>query len=299
MRKITLIIALMVAVAAHAQLLYEITGKGLKQPSYLLATFHLAPSSFADSIPGYDTAFNNVAQVCGELEMDNLLDSINKEKMEKAMMLPEGKTLQSLLSADEMNRLNVLTKELIGMDFTNPMLAAQLGRLTPAALTTQFGVLIYLKENPAFASTEGIDGFVQKQATEKGKKVIGLETIDDQIYVLFNSQTLERQKQLLMCEVDHKDYQMQLSRDLVNAYREMDLDKIKQLTDFKYNDLCDSTPEEEELLIYGRNKKWMTSIPAIMSDQPTLFAVGAAHLVGEEGLLSMLRKEGYTVNGMK
>ena len=299
MKKITLILFMMVAVATQAQILYQITGNGLKHPSYLLGTYHLAPASFADSIPGFNSAFNNVEQVCGELQMDNLLDSVNMMKMQNAMMLPEGKTIQSLLTADEMNRLNALTKELMGVDFSNAMVAAQLGKFTPAALTTQFSVLMYMKEKPDFASTQGIDDYVQRLATEKGKKTIGLESIDDQMFVIFKSQTLERQKQLLMCMVDHKDYEMQLTRDLVSAYQAMDLNKIESLTDMKFNDQCDSTPEEEETLIYGRNKNWMKSIPSIISEHATLIAVGAAHLVGEEGLLSLLRQKGYEVKGVK
>ena len=299
MKKITLILFMMVAVATQAQILYQITGNGLKQPSYLLGTYHLAPASFADSIPGFNSAFNNVEQVCGELQMDNLLDSVNMMKMQNAMMLPEGKTIQSLLTADEMNRLNALTKELMGVDFSNAMVAAQLGKFTPAALTTQFSVLMYMKEKPDFASAQGIDDYVQRLATEKGKKTIGLESIDDQMFVIFKSQTLERQKQLLMCMVDHKDSEMQLTRDLVSAYQAMDLNKIESLTDMKFNDQCDSTPEEEETLIYGRNKNWMKSIPSIISEHTTLIAVGAAHLVGEEGLLSLLRQKGYEVKGVK
>ena len=299
MKKITLILFMMVAVATQAQILYQITGNGLKQPSYLLGTYHLAPASFADSIPGFNSAFNKVEQVCGELQMDNLLDSVNMMKMQNAMMLPEGKTIQSLLTADEMNRLNALTKELMGVDFSNAMVAAQLGKFTPAALTTQFSVLMYMKEKPDFASAQGIDDYVQRLATEKGKKTIGLESIDDQMFVIFKSQTLERQKQLLMCMVDHKDSEMQLTRDLVSAYQAMDLNKIESLTDMKFNDQCDSTPEEEETLIYGRNKNWMKSIPSIISEHTTLIAVGAAHLVGEEGLLSLLRQKGYEVKGVK
>ena len=69
--------------------------------------------------------------------------------------------------------------------------------------------------------------------------------------------------------------------------------------DAKLNNTCDSTPEEKETLIYARNDNWMKQMPEIMKQKSTLFAVGAGHLPGERGVLALLRKAGYTVEGVK
>ena len=134
---------------------------------------------------------------------------------------------------------------------------------------------------------------------EKGKKVLGVETVDDQIFVLFKSQTLERQLQMLMCMVKHQDLELQLAEQLVKAYYNQDIESIKDITDQKFNDECDSTEEEEEALIFGRNAKWVKAMPTIMGETPTFFVFGAAHLVGEKGVLQLLRNAGFTVEGMK
>ena len=50
------------------------------------------------------------------------------------------------------------------------------------------------------------------------------------------------------------------------------------------------------MLLSNRNRAWMEQIPKMLADAPTLVVVGAAHLVGDEGLLSLLRQSGYTVD---
>ena len=69
--------------------------------------------------------------------------------------------------------------------------------------------------------------------------------------------------------------------------------------DAKRGNSCDSTPEEDEVMIYGRNADWAKRLPAIMREKSTFLAVGAAHLPGERGLLQLLRAAGYTVEPVK
>lgn len=122
--------------SAQAQLLYKISGKGLKVPSYIVGTYHLAPASYADSIPGLRAAFEATEQVCGEVDMLETMKPENLAKMQEAQMLPEGKTLSSLLTAEQLNRLNALLREVMGVDLTNPAMAGQLDKVTPMALET-------------------------------------------------------------------------------------------------------------------------------------------------------------------
>ena len=296
---IILFFTVLMSVTANAQLLYRITGNGVVKPSFLLGTYHLAPSTFADSIPGFRQAFQSSDQVCGELDMELMQSPSEMMKLQAAMMMPEGKTIQDLLTKEELQELNAFMTDILGVNLENPLMGAQLGKMNPAALTTQFSVAMYLKKNQIQNINDYIDTYVQKIAKEQGKKVIGFETVDDQIKALFLSQTLERQKQLMMCMVRNKDYQIQLSDDLVKAYFTQNLDQIYEVTDMKLNDECDSTPEEEAALIYDRNENWVKSMPGIMKSTPTFFAVGAAHIVGEKGLLNLLRNNGYQVDPVK
>lgn len=301
MKKISIITMLLVAVfmSANAQLLYKISGKGLAKPSYIVGTYHLAPVAFVDSIPGLRDAMAQTEQVCGELDMKQMTDQAEMQKMMQAMMLPEGTTLKTLLTDDEMTRLNAYMTKLMGADMTNPMVEAQMGKMTPQALNTQFSLIMFIKHTPGFDPANLFDGYFQKAALEQGKSVIGLETMDFQIKVLFKGQTLERQKQLLMCLVDNPKYHEDAAIRLTKAFEAQDLGKMKELLDEKENNDCDSKPEEQDALINNRNADWLTKMPAIMTDKSTLFAVGAGHLPGDKGVLTLLRNAGYTVEGVK
>jgi uncharacterized protein YbaP (TraB family) len=56
-----------------------------------------------------------------------------------------------------------------------------------------------------------------------------------------------------------------------------------------------SDKKYEELLLTRRNINWIGQLKAIMHKESVFVAVGAGHLVGEKGLINLLRKEGYTV----
>lgn len=300
MKKIcSMLLLLMAAVTMQAQLLWKISGNGLQKPSYIIGTYHLANVSFTDSIKGLKAALDASEQVYGEIVMADMASPENIQKMQAAMMLPDGQTLDKLFTTDEMTRINALVKSVLGVDMTNPMVAQQLGKLTPYALQVQLGVLIYLKKHPGFNPNEGFDSYFQKEAAAKGKGVGGLETFDFQINTLYKSTTMERQKQLLLCLADNLEFNEEQTENIVKAFFTQDLDGIEKAMDAKLNNTCDGTPEEKETLIYSRNDNWMKQMPEIMKQKATLFAVGAGHLPGERGLLAQLKKAGYTVEGVK
>lgn len=295
----TFAFAVMTVAGMQAQLLYKISGNGLTKPSYIIGTYHLAPVSFADSIPGLKEAMVATEQVYGELDMTDLTSAENLQKMQTAMMLPEGTTLSKLLTAEEMARLNVVLKELMGVDMTNQMVAQQLDGLSPQALQTQLSLLIYMKKHDGFNPQATFDGYFQQVAQQQGKGVGGLETVDFQVGVLFHGQSLERQKELLMCLVDNKEHTELMAEQLVEAFFKQDLVGVKAVMDEKEQTKCDSTPEEEDALIYNRNANWAKLMPRIMADKATFFAVGAGHLPGEKGVLQLLQSAGYTVEGVR
>ena len=295
----TFMLAVMAVTFANAQLLYKISGKGLEKPSFIIGTYHLAPASFVDSIPGAPEALKAVEQVCGEVDMADMESMAGTQKMMAAMMLPDGKSISDVLSADEMDRLNAYMKATLGMDLTNPLLKSQMGSMTPAAISTQLQLIQFMKMTPGFNPMALIDNYFQQEAKKAGKPVIGFETLDFQISVLYTGSTLERQKEQLFCIIDNPEYQTMIMKTLSAAYFAQDMAKLLEVTEDKMGNSCDSTPEEEEALIYGRNADWVEKIPAIISDKSTLFVVGAAHLPGNRGVLELLEKEGYTVEAVR
>lgn len=295
---LTLLLTVMATAGMNAQLLYKISGKGLRKPSYIIGTYHLAPVSFVDSIPGLRSALAESEQVYGEIETADMTSPENIAKMQQAMMLPEGKTLTELLTPEQMQKLNATMKELLGVDMSNPMVAQQMNKMLPQALVTQLTVIMYLKKHSGFNPTQSFDDYFQQQAVAQGKLVGGFETMDFQLQALFGSISIERQIELLMCFLNNREWEESQVDNIVEAFFAQDLNRIEAAMDEKQDNSCDATDEENDLLIYGRNATWLKKMPEIMQQKSTFFAVGAAHLVGERGVLAGLRNAGYLVEGI-
>lgn len=300
--KKTIITALFLSMATvnlSAQLLYRISGKELAAPSYIVGTYHLAPSTFADSIPGMRQAMADCQQTYGELVTSQMISADSTAMLQQAMMLPDDMTIDKVLSAEEMARLNDFMKKLMGIDLTNPLLKQQMGKMSPQGLNTTLTMLGFMKKEGNVNPNNLLDDYFQKEALAQGKGVGGLETIEFQIRVLFKGLTLERQKEGLMCLIDNADFMDEMGEKVRRAYYSKDIVALKEAMDAKLHNSCDSTPEEDAQLIDNRNADWVTKMPAIMSQKPTLFAVGAGHLPGPKGVLALLRTAGYQVEAVK
>lgn len=291
-KTLVFMLLLCITLGAQAQLLWKVSGNGLDQPSYVIGTHHLAPLSAKDSIANLQQAIDQTEQVYGEIVMDDANNPEILMKMQQAMMLPADTTLKSFYTQAQYDTIAAVVKNYMGVDL------ALFDKLKPATITTQLSVALAMKSLKGFNPQEQLDTWFQKQARQAGKKVGSLETIDMQINVLYNSQTLMRQALLLYCTATHIEQGVDQSLRMNQAYMKQDLDELLAIIEEKMNDACDSTPEEISTLIYGRNANWARQFPSIMKQSPTLFVVGAGHLPGPQGLLKLLQKQGYTVEAM-
>lgn len=292
----TLFMALAFYGSANAQLLYKISGNGLKSPSYIVGTYHLAPASFAEEIKGMSDAFAAVQQVYGEVDM--LSAQSSQLAMVQAMMLPDGKYVSDMFSEEEMERINAYVRGAMGMDLNHPMLREQLGRMRPSVLAMQLGILEFIKITPNFNPNDLIDNYFQKEARKRGLSVGGFETTEFQIELLYGESTDDEEREALLKLVDDKETMLKDMQDMTNAYFSFDMEGIYELT-IKGVDTGDMTPEEFREMITDRNHNWVNAMPTIMTSKPTLFVVGAGHLPGNEGVLELLKLQGYKVKVVK
>ncbi|MCE5204833.1 MAG: TraB/GumN family protein [Porphyromonadaceae bacterium] len=273
-------------------LLWEVSGNGLEQPSYLYGTHHLVTVSFLDSVSGVKDAFESTTQMVGELDMSDMAQMQMKIMGESTM--PAGVTYDSLLSQEEVALLDSILTRLMGVGLD------QLGTLKPSLLSNLISVTLYQQYYPSLSSGKGLDQYFQEEALKRARPVIGLETTEDQIHLLLNAQTLERQAELLICMVKHPELLKEQMDELQVAYHAQDIDalytlSVKELPD----DPCPSSVEEKNALNKDRNEKWLEKLPAIMKEKSSFIAVGCLHLPGEEGLIEGLRKLGYRVEAVK
>lgn len=285
---------------ANAQLLYKISGKDLKAPSYIIGTHHLADASFIDKITGVKEALANTQQVYGELQWDVMTNPDSLKMMQEAMMLPSGQDLQTILSTEQYKKLNECVRKIIGIGLDNPQVNAQIGKFSPAALSAQLTTLQYLKNHHnEFDLSNSFDQYFQNQAKKNNKPIGGLETMAFQIEILFKRTPLKRQVEQLMCFVDNQEFNEKMTERITKAFYAQELNALKTAMDTKLDNSCDYTPEETAQLIDNRNRNWAQKMQAIMATKPTFFAVGAGHLPGERGLLQLLKNAGYTVEAVK
>lgn len=269
-------------------LLWKVSGNGLEKPSYLFGTHHLIPVSFLDSVAGIHDAFENTEQTVGELDMSNMAEM--QMKLMSHSLLPEGVTYDSLLSKEEIVQLDSTLRDLlhVGLD--------QLATLKPTMLSNLISVTYYQRYYPSESNEVSIDQYFQSEALNRNRPVVGLEDTEDQIDVLLNSQTIERQAEMLICMVQNPDLLKEQMDELQVAYHSQNINTLYDLSLKETpNDPCPSTEEEKNALNKDRNEKWLEKLPTIMADKPSFIAVGCLHLPGEVGLIEGLREQGYKV----
>lgn len=276
----------------NAQLLWKITGKELKAPSYLMGTHHLAPLSIMDSIKGMQTALNSTTQVIGELNMSDIHKPGNIQLLQKKMMIECDTTLQTLLSPSDYDTVNKFTKEYLNFDLS------QMPKVKPAFISNNAVVVIYMKHIGNFNPQEQLDSYFQKQGTEKGKKIEALETLDFQLNILYNSSSLQRQAQLLVCGLSDIPQAINDLKRLTEAYIAQNLNLMLKISEERRGNSCDPSPREMESMITARNKTWADKLPSLIETEPSFIAVGALHLPGEEGLINLLRAQGYQIEAV-
>ena len=82
---------------------------------------------------------------------------------------------------------------------------------------------------------------------------------------------------------------------MVNVYKSQRIDEIEKM--FSKSEF--GMEENQDLLLNDRNKNWVGQLKLIMKKESVLIAVGAGHLVGEKGLIALLKKEGYNLRPLR
>ncbi len=279
----------------QAQLLWKVESPSSNVgPSYIVGTYHLAPGTMTDSIAGLRQALAETEQMYGELEMGAMKSPEAMQAMIKAMMLPQGTTLSSLFDETTRQQLDAMLKEYLGAGLDNPGLNA----MSPMAVMSQLVISISSKAHLESMGVESFDTYLQTEAKVLGKPVYGLETTAQQVDILFGM-PLPRQTEQLEYFILNEQSILEQAQATVAAYFHQDLPAMFEASMKKFGNKYDSTPEEEDKLIYNRNKDWAEKLTPIFQQKPTLVAVGAGHLPGERGLLELLRKAGFKVTEYK
>ena len=260
-------------------LLWEISGNGLQQPSYLFGTIHMICKEDFLISEIVKQKFNSSKQVYLELDMD---DPQLQVTMMQQMQLPDKETLKNKLGESNFRKLDsFLQKEmnmnLVMFDKFKPMMVMSIlaQRLLPCA------------------GMESYDMNFAKMATEQKKELLGLEKVEDQLGVFDAIPDSLEIRSIMNMVNEFESHKKEFSR-MSSIYKTQDLDALYQL--------MAESPEmmgSQELLLDRRNRNWVPVMESVMKNSSTFFAVGAGHLAGSQGVLELLRKQGYKVKGIK
>ena len=268
-------------------LLWKISGNGLTKPSYLFGTIHMLCADDATLSDQMKAIIAKVDNVYFEVDIDNLMEMLGA--MSK-MKMKGDTTLQDLLSKEDYEKVK---------DYFETK-----GSILPFSMLETYKPILALstleESSMACDNTAMMEQVIMQEAKQSDKTIKGLETMAYQAGVL-DSIPYKLQAEQLVSYINDinkgkegKEEDKELN-DMMKAYKSQDLGKLEKLmmkTDMGIGNFT-------EVLLYSRNRNWVAKLKNLMPQKSLLVAVGAGHLPGEKGVISLLRKAGYTVTPLE
>jgi uncharacterized protein len=256
-----------------------------KSVIYLGATIHLLRKTDYPLPPEFDKAYKASKMIVFETDIGKLKDSSTQQKLLTQLMYADGSTIDNHLSAKAYDKLSTYCK-------SNCLPLEALKQFKPSMLIETLEVMELMKLG---ITQHGVDDFFYGLANKDHKTVEGLETVEEQIDYLVSMSDGNDDDFVTYSINDMKKTKEQFEI-LTNAWRKGDAEK---LNDFMDAELLTKLPKLYKKLITDRNSKWLPLIETYLDTPQTEFIlVGAGHLVGPEGIISLLKKKGYTVDKM-
>ena len=261
-------------------LLYEISGNGLSQPSYLYGTIHIICKEDFVMTEATKQKFSETQQVYLEVDMD---DPKMMPEMMKSMYMTDGSTIKNLLSESDYQKVSQFFKDTLKMNI------ATMDKMKPFVLGSMS--ITKLLSCP----TQSYEETFMKMAKIENKEILGLETVQDQFGAMDKMGMKKQADMMLVKLVENWADGKQEFKQLVTDYKNQDVEAL--LEDMSKSKTMDEGFEEN--LLTTRNQNWIAKIQKITKEKPTFFAVGAGHLGGKKGVITLLRNEGFTVKAVK
>ena len=249
---------------------------------YLLGSLHLLKRENYPLNASIEKAFNDTQTLVLEVDMKSMTDPATQQMMLSKSMLPQGDSLDKRISKETYELAREKTKEL-GLDIS------ALRQLKPwfFAMTLTVVKLKTLGFNPQ----DGLDMYLFSRAKESGKQILGLETFKQQLEMLDTLSTVNQDR--LLCQT-FKDLDI-LENKMDIILKAWSTGDIKALESTMLKSFKEYTVLFEKLII-ERNKNWVKKIESFLKNKNNyMVVVGAAHLAGEQGVVELLKKKGYSV----
>jgi uncharacterized protein YbaP (TraB family) len=275
------LVLLAVAQAADAKTFaWKVSGKG--GVVYLVGSVHVLSADFYPVDPALDAAYNDADLLVEELDLAEMADPTSQLAVLQHGMLPSATPLDKVISPVTY----ALVSKRVG-DLGLPMEPFKL--LKPWTIALMLQAVEWQKAG--LDPELGLDKHFYDRAQADKKSVQGLETTEFQIS-RFDGMSMEQQERLLAESLKDIDAEKANMAKLVSAWRTGDVPGVEQLVLSELK----QEPQLYQRLLVDRNKTWLPKIEALFPRRGhALVIVGAAHLVGPDGVVAMLKAKGYTV----
>ncbi len=281
-----LVVAVGFAAAADAPakfsegLLWKVE-KTSTRPSYVFGTIHLDDARVTD-LP---TPVKETFARSRSFTMEMIIDEASTQKFATSMLLDDGGDLKTLLGEPLFAKTTEVMRE-YGM---------------PSEITARFKpwALMLTLILPKTRQGVIVDDVLYQQALQQHKSVHQLESIEEQISV-FDGLPMEIQVGLLKQTVDHRDLIPGMIEKSIQAYLKRDIGAMWEINNSMMEDEADNNLNEAFLqrVLYDRNQRMAKRMQPLIGEGGAFIAVGALHLYGERGVLSLLQSRGYQITRM-
>jgi uncharacterized protein YbaP (TraB family) len=247
---------------------------------YLAGSVHLLKASDSALPSAFSRAYAESKELVMELDIDKVDPMEAGGWMMEHGMLKEGTTLRSTIGDERYRRVSTEASRL-GI----PMEAVD--QLEPWVLALQLTELQYMRLG--FDPQQGVEQQLQNRAHQDGKPIRGLETMEEQLGVLQGMSYSDQARFLDLTVTEMNDAEKD-TQVVICAWRSGDAAKLASLLSDEYK----TFPALYRVLVTDRNKRWIPQIEAFLHEKQDYFViVGALHLVGDGGLLELMRRDGF------
>jgi uncharacterized protein len=252
---------------------------------YLLGSFHLLKPDDYPLAASTDAAFADAEKLVFEVPPAELSDPALGQKMAKAAMRADGRTLQASLPPDTWAKLDAYAK-------SHNVPLANLQSFEPWFVSLMISIMEM--QRLGLDAELGLDKHFAAMAAKAGKPTAGLETGDMQI-ALFDGMTDAEQTQLILDTLDELDGSGKRIDEMHAMWRRGEGDRLFAETGAE---MKAKYPSLYARMNSDRNRAWLPQVQKMLDDgnsDDTLVVVGSMHLLGSDGLVALLKAKGYTV----
>ena len=273
----------------YPSLLWEITGNGMKKPSYLIGTMHVS-SKLAFNLPdSFYIAIRNAQVVALESNPETWQEDMNKYDFGNSDYQGYASSFSGYMAMPN-DFLNIKTLRFYKYDTKIERSLYSTSSAINSLLYRSYG-----NESSDFEEDTYLDMYIFQCGKKWGKKVTGVEDYGESMRLMAEAYR-DASKDKNRKERSYGDVDEEYSSDkLQEAYRTGNLDLLDSINKFN-----SESAAFDEKFIYKRNDLQAKSIDSILKSGSSLFVgVGAAHLPGDRGVIEILRKKGYKLRPVK